>query len=1353
MPRRRNVCQHAVRSVVEALEQRQLLTTIVGGGTDPITGEPIPTTVRYKDAQDNIVQISVGGDTTAEFIFGRVTTTNNLVLGDLAPPSVEDGDGKDLFHIYVSESNSRSFITVTAINPDNGDLLPFTGNAGEFRVTNAINGQSITVAPDGPGQILLGARTGDIENVDNEDNIAIVSRSIPGAFGVRPALGSRLTAGFQVAPGQDFGSFLFGGVVTGQVTVPGTINSVYAGNMWTGDARGLLLGDAVVNSRGKKVPNFNIGGNLHSLLVGGSVGTHDGSGLDRPTFVTGFVAQVGGIVGELNTRGDWIGAVNVVHGRASSEFGVNVLEVEGRTEFSDVIGDAAAWRLGYLDGSPLVLNDTYNTPQILPSFLGRRGRSSVVANGRLVADNVVQDTVDYYAMPLIAGQSLTITLRPTGTVAGDNLMNVGVFDPDGRLILTDYSNVNNQVTGQTSITGQAIHFTADRPGLYRIAVATIGDGDFNGPGGEFAGSNIGISPYFLTVTGGEDLALGGVMAGGNIFDGQAGGFGFFVQNGDMGSLQAGGTILSVTDESINVRRGDLRSIEGGAVGVLQGNALGSGPNLYVQRGNVGLVRSTAGVLDLNNGVLALPIGGDYQIVQSATTMLVTLLANRAIGSIKAGNMATTTPSVITVNADQEGDDGIIDLIDVAGNFGVLGAGGPAITTGPGGNVRYINVGGQAFRDQFFGGGEQEATTYAPGEVVRFNDDSGTLMEFEPFPRTPNPAYVPGGTNPAQIGPTLTINAYPIRGSGGVAVMSVTSNGSLRVGAGGRRGSRAHAEIGLIETTGPGNPVIRNATSGDLVFSFPTGGQVGATNAVDLEILMDGSGTLDVFKIQGSDFTRIRNETLGEILNIDATLTPSLPSPGFTNNGTIGTLEATNIGVGVRNTGAAVNGLQTIGNVYPFNQQHNGVVSGNILNVQASGAVGNLNVAGSIGNVTANSGGRRTTGQFEGIAGPIVASDSIGTVGIGQGILPSGSGNVSRSGIYAGNSIGSVVNQRGSDIRGDIIAGVNIGSVSLSNGSIIGSKIMVVSSFDQGRRFRQGVVLPDAAGDTVSNPIYEIGEVSTGGYGGIIGSEIIAADIGDISVRRGFGIMNSFIADQGDGTINSVYAEGYGIRGTHLDGGALLNSLNAGAKPRNVSVLEFSPSVRLSEDYAIDPYFDQAPSPETDLHLFLGTSANRPKVRRVTDTGVIEDVLATASRNAGRIFASQIRSSQFNIANTINSIETRGVVDGLNLTTGRLRSYYSGDSSYALNFNVAGPIDKVQVVGELDDTSFIRALGPSGRIVDFIVDGTLNGDVSSSNSFRLLAIGKDLGATSLVTAKSMDIKRIKGGLFGTINITG
>ena len=87
-----------------------------------------------------------------------------------------------------------------------------------------------------------------------------------------------------------------------------------------------------------------------------------------------------------------------------------------------------------------------------------------------------------------------------------------------------------------------------------------------------------------------------------------------------------------------------------------------------------------------------------------------------------------------------------------------------MSTGPGGDVRYIHVGGEAFTDYLFGSGANPTITLAPGESRFFTDDSGARIEIEPFPVT---GSTTNGTNVTQIGPTISVTPYPIR-SGGVA---------------------------------------------------------------------------------------------------------------------------------------------------------------------------------------------------------------------------------------------------------------------------------------------------------------------------------------------------------------------------------------------------------------------------------------------------------------------------------------------------------------------------------------------------------------------------------------------------------
>ncbi len=174
------------------------------------------------------------------------------------------------------------------------------------------------------------------------------------------------------------------------------------------------------------------------------------------------------------------------------------------------------------------------------------------------------------------------------------------------------------------------------------------------------------------------------------------------------------------------------------------------------------------------------------------------------------------PCVFSANFDNVGFDGFIDLIDqhgdarnAAGEWGTNGSGGPAITTGPGGDVRYIRETGIMHRDAFFGGGEPDITTAAPGAKLSLTDDSGGVVTFIPTGAVnANLAFNPllpedPLTNPRLLDqPTLTALTYPIRGSGGSVIVNVTSTQGLTVNSS-ARGSQGVVEISsLVLDTDP-----------------------------------------------------------------------------------------------------------------------------------------------------------------------------------------------------------------------------------------------------------------------------------------------------------------------------------------------------------------------------------------------------------------------------------------------------------------------------------------------------------------------------------------------------------------------
>jgi hypothetical protein len=331
------------------------------------------------------------------------------------------------------------------------------------------------------------------------------------------------------------------------------------------------------------------------------------------------------------------------------------------------------------------------------------------------------------------------------------------------------------------------------------------------------------------VTGIGDLGIGGIQAFTAMCDCSPGftiSSSYLLEWGDVGELRAGTQMVSidpsaVSSATVRVLQGNLRSLDGGSIGRGTGLAPAASTTVDVPAGSVGLVRARTGVMFFNfSGTTAgrPPIGGDYQLIDAQVgSCYVETIANRGIGVIRAADMATAAPSIITANFDNTGEDGVIDLIDCVGDFGLLSTGGPWITTNTGGNLRYLRVGGNAFQDVVFGGGTPIQTTHLPGETVSLTDDSGATMNLVPMVQRTFTDPTTGAVT-ALPPDSLAIRTYGIRGSGGVAVIDVRANDSFTIDAGGNN-PNATAEIGRIIINGGsvGSGVGLNLDQGGPVF--------------------------------------------------------------------------------------------------------------------------------------------------------------------------------------------------------------------------------------------------------------------------------------------------------------------------------------------------------------------------------------------------------------------------------------------------------------------------------------------------------------------------------------------------------
>ena len=272
---------------------------------------------------------------------------------------------------------------------------------------------------------------------------------------------------------------------------------------------------------------------------------------------------------------------------------------------------------------------------------------------------------------------------------------------------------------------------------------------------------------------------------------------------------------------------------------------------------------------------------------------------------------------------------------------------------------------------------------------------------------------------------------------------------------------------------------------------------------------------------GSTIDSISQTTGGDIENITAGNVGSI-----TSNGNLGTMSDT--------TGAAINPIAVFSNTYPFVDQHFGISVANLGSITSTKSIGNVLASGVIGTVTANSDNTDDPNTFEGIDGPIVANGSsaassgqltsITTVNIGDGILPSGTGAGSNAGIYGVGEIDTVTGTN-ADIRGNIQSNTAIGTVTLTGGSIINADIFVTSSFADGNVYTidTNETLPGGT-INIDNPDYVIGDVNVNGNGGIIGSFILGASVGTVTVgSAGFGIFTSLYPGR------RRRADQYGIR--------------------------------------------------------------------------------------------------------------------------------------------------------------------------------------------------------------------------------
>jgi hypothetical protein len=1447
----------------ETLERRVLLTTINSLGQQG--------TFDFFTSQGMVDEIAFN-DVTFEAVGSHVNqSTGAIQLGDLVPASdPEPAQGANLYYLYVTQSNADSFIAVYQLSGLGGAPEPFAApSVGSFFAPGSADG--LATIPTNTGGVFLG----DVNPVSVPVNAVYTGVPLPGGLGLVPDPGQNgLNPGIDVLPinaatgePNNFGNLLIAGTVTGSVTIGGNLNQFYGGVVLTGDINGDPTTPLAAPTDARTDPNnFSVAGDLREFVTAGPVGTDGVGGGGALNYVTSFDLSVGGKIGEIHVGNTELGTVGTLAG--TIEAGNSPL-ISGQTAYptSSPANLTGIWTDqtevedtgGPTDGGIPLLNDTAADAQILgsvPVLNPTSGLPEKDASGNIIyqasVNGTTGDGTDFYAVPVEAGKTFRVSLS-SGTLE--------VFDPDGRLVDSN----SRSGTGPQQI-------TADRPGLYTFAV--LGSG------------------YNLTVTNVGNMAIGGISLTGDYSDIGVN-KGIIAGIGDIGAINLAGTYFSTTtgptpatadpnaspntsvpvtaSTSILVASGDLRALIAANLGELNaaGTGLLEGPTLSVPNGSVGLIRSTTGVLNFNcqfdpnyqslatpqfvtDDAYASAIGGSIQIIDAATTLQTDLAVNAGVGTIHAGNMATDTASYIDVNADNKGQDGIIDLIDVVGSFGDAVGGGPQIVTHNGGDIRYMFLQGPVFRDEYFGGGQDTGVTYPSGQTVHFTDQAGNVITVVPIGPvttttttvTNTPANASTGVTTTKTtsntsGATITVDGYQIRDKGGIVPIAIVASDSMEISATGT-GPHAQVNIGELVIQGTGSNVSNGGLDlfGNTMVTQAPGVFTAATNdgtTTTTTTNSDGSTTTTSTTIAGGGTTTSLTLQLTGAVPINSMIDLSLPPPGVADGGyatliendtqgETGIIQAQQVGtiishgnIGYLSSVAtpafvAPSLIVPNGNTYPFSQQHTGVditgnptVPGNAVAIDAYGGIGNVLINGTVNSIIANypvsignKGAKPIPGNFNGIVGPIEGT-SLLSIDIGQGLIPSGSGNVAGAGIFGSGVIGLVDNfgNPNGDIRGNIVSeddnnfngttyvpGLAIGEISLVNASIIDARVIALNNIVNGAPVDLFAETSDLGGG-FSSPepnelpfaspyVYEIGSTNVSGKGGIIGTDFTATNIGPVSVYNGgFGILDTVLDSQDLGRIGGLTASGYGIRNSKVTQCGYLGPVVTTGSGALISVLNYPIDVRESDvPNQLDPYFGFTPGAATDINANLGTSLQTPNIPGVTDTGVIQDDVFQGQESFAGLSTQKVRTAEplytagvtlptptvpnvpvlgvdfpmeINFATSVGNIHIYQQVDGLQITTGNLIGFYSGVSVSRLGISTAGEVDAVLVHGNLGN--FI-----TDRATDTLIpDSYINAGGASGIIGTIKVLG-NLSANISATGKINSII-VTGDLLGSLTAEG
>lgn len=1093
--------------------------------------------------------------------------------------------------------------------------------------------------------------------------------------------------------GFDFDRIRVGGVVAGQISTVRSINIIEVGYLW---------GD------------IDVGHNLGAVILHrGGGGWAQGTDVFMPS--TSVIGAVG-TIGHVESQGYILNSAVYAQNDPNVASPASVLD---ELEYVNIGPISPYWLSGEMI---LYRNDT-------AAFTGTN--LTAFANAQFVShpdgdfsvqglvDYYVGDLVDWYAVPLLAGQNFNIN------GFGDGLL-VRMFDSAGRLVETfGYETVEDWGTNSRGLTYADLDYTVRAADTYYFEVSCIVPG---------------VMDYTLNFMGVSEIALGGINVIGNYGSPLWGPLHLATDVSNVNShsimVDQGGTLGAMTTwqaaESLDIKiigNGDVISIVGrqdlGSELLLSFMSAGGHVGQVACAGSMYYLSIVAGdeggLYNANAHIQNLVVGQNlYGVVSPPTVMY----ATGSIGVIDVGGDMSYIS--IAVNTDRNGPGGFLDLLKIGGDYEF-----GSITHGPGGDVGFISVAGDIYNSAGNNWGPViQPRVVTGGASMQIEDSGGGTLRM-----TSNAEPVLDAEGKQVMGPDgqplmrySTISYVPllIDGGTGVAIAQMTVDGPA-----------------AFETTGA-------VQIGDLELDLTGGAVVGAFMGPDV-VRFSGSGQASMYYVSGGGGTmEFLNNTTGQIVSGSLTGTVSR----LVANGSIGAFKSRAASWVYGHDVAPTANILVEPQYGWLKDKINGLnIVGSLGSLTVGGSLGDLRVTGEITKVVVDSDRITTAGGWDGVCGVVWSQTRIGTIDVGDGLADDGGAERAQAAILSSGSIRQVSIDGeygwGTDARTGLP--VAFGQI---NGAIIAMHDELLPAVDsQGNPVLNGQGLPtfvevDAVNAVIGTggarltsliiaggldgfqvmkdtPFVSTGNVGTVRFSGrdaaIMGAEINGLMVKHVEVANdGYGMQNVYI--MGDGpdankpAVWEVLSGGRGFDYLHIaTNGGGIGKVKATGPSGDLLNSEFN------------THFDVQEVGAREMSANNFTVAGKINLLQVTGSFRNHEPRpgSTAGIYVGGIekmtVAGDLRDNYFNVASFISSLDVRGAMR---------HTYLSLQGPTVAN------LKSLKVAGDIDADSNIIVAGQIGSIVS--VNGRIDGDIQT-----------------LRGGWSGNVGRIEAfaGIFGMLDISG